>query len=98
MNELVEKLNELTYYRRTVLKYKLAYMRALWKNGLRPKKTVLFYPQMPLAYHILYPICHTLGYRMTTNPNANFDLAIAFEDITTRNENKKLDDLSKRYR
>ncbi len=97
MNYLYSRLKELTYYRRTVLKCKIMYARALLRRGFKSKGTILFYPTMPIAYHILYPICHKLGYRMTTDPNVTFDLAIAFEDATVRKNDEQLSDLSNRY-
>lgn len=94
----VDALEDLTYYRRNIAWCKSAYLRALAKNGFKPRKTILFYPDMPLSWHILYPMCHILGYAMTNNPHARFDLAIAFEDITVRPESKILSELSARSR
>ena len=39
-------------------------------------KTILFYPDPPLEFHALYKTLMYLGYRISTNPNKHFDLAI----------------------
>lgn len=96
MNYLLKKLDDRTYQRRTIIWCKFMYLRAFIKNGFK-KKTILFYPDKPRMWHILYPICHILGYSMTENPNSHFDIAMAFEDITMRTENQTLLALSKRY-
>jgi len=89
-------IDDRTYQRRTIIWCKLVYFRALWKNGFK-KKIILFYPDKPRIWHLLYMICHILGYSMTNNPNARFDLAMAFEDTTVRTDDKILSDLSARY-
>lgn len=52
----------------------------------RPLKTVLFYPDLPEYYYILYTICHELGYRMSNDPTKPYDLAVFFKDVTVRDE------------
>ena len=98
MNSATSKILNRTYFRRTIIRSKMRYFRAVIKNGLKAKKVILFYPNMPEAGHILYPICHLLGYQMTTNTSAKFDLAMAFMDITVRPIDPKLAELSAKYR
>src|SRR5271154_1837337 len=98
MKKLIAKIEELTYYRRNIVWCKFIYLRALSKNGFKPKKTVLFYPDMPLSWHLIYPICHILGYSMTNDPNAKFDLVVAFQDTTFRSDSPTLSSLYKKYR
>ena len=98
MKKLVAKISDLTYYRRNIIWCKYRYLRATWKNGFRPNKIVLFYPDLPLSWHLAYAICHALGYAMTNDPKAKFDIAIAFEDTTFRTDNPTLSDLEHRHR
>ena len=75
---------------------RMKYIQALFRNGFQPK-TVLFYPERPKYYHMLYSVCNILGYRITNNPTEKFDLAVAFQDITVRPKNTILEDLIKKY-
>jgi hypothetical protein len=72
------------------------YLRAWFKNGFKAK-TILFYPDLPRMWSIVYPISHILGYTMTNDPKAPFDMAMAFETVTVRTNSQALSDLSKRY-
>ncbi len=40
------------------------------------RKTILFYPDKPLPLHALYKVLMFLGFRITTNPSANWDIAM----------------------
>jgi hypothetical protein len=59
-------------------------------------KTVLFYPELPKSYHVLYKIGHRSGWRITNNPHAHVDVAIHFEDTTKRMVPPELTALQKR--
>ena len=96
MNALIKALDDLTYQRRTIIWCKLMYFRALLRNGFK-KTTILFYPNKPRMWSIVYPICHVLGYKITNNPRAHFDVVMAFEAETVRTPNKTLNALSERY-
>src|SRR3989344_3437534 len=52
----------------------------------RPSRTVLFYPDFPKYYYVLYTICHELGYRMSNEPTKPYDVAFFFNDVTVRGE------------
>jgi len=96
MNAFVKTLDDITYQRRTIFWCKLMYFKALWNNGFK-KTTILFYPNKPRMWSIVYPICHILGYTIRNNPRAPFDVAMAFEAETVRTPNKTLAELSRRY-
>jgi hypothetical protein len=78
---------------RETLLSKIQYLRARARSGFKGK-TVLFYPQLPELWHLAYPICHFLGVRMSRNPDAHFDVAIAFNDVTVRADDPVLRKLS----
>ncbi|MCL4309917.1 MAG: hypothetical protein M0Z32_04860 [Actinomycetota bacterium] len=61
--------------------YKISYFRVRSKKD-HDSKTVLFYPEKPVSFHVIYKICHILGYKITNNVNARADLVIKFEDKT----------------
>ena len=96
MNAIISKIDDLTYQRRTIIWYKILYFRALWRNGFK-KKVILFYPMKPHMWHVIYLICNSLGYVITNDPRARFDLAMAFEDTTVREKDRTLSDLLKTY-
>src|SRR5207248_2584341 len=35
-------------------------------------------------FHVLYMICHRLGYTVTNDPTAHYDVGLVFEDTTVR--------------
>lgn len=98
MKKTVAKIADLTYYRRNIIWCKYRYLCATLKNGFQPNKTVLFYPDLPLSWHLAYAVCHVLGYAMTNDPNTKFDIAIAFEDTTFRSDSQVLDELHRQHR
>jgi predicted ATP-dependent endonuclease of OLD family len=51
---------------------------------------ILCYPDTPEWFHILYLITHRLGISVTNNPHRHFDIAISFEDTTTKREDATL--------
>jgi O-antigen/teichoic acid export membrane protein len=60
--------------------------------------TILFYPELPKTYHVLYKVCHRLGYRITNNPKTHADIVINFEDTTYRTLDPVLEELRKTRR
>jgi hypothetical protein len=96
MKKMFAWLDARTYQRRTIIWCKFMYLRAFIKNGFR-SKTVLFYPDKPRVWHLLYSVCHVLGYYMTNDPRAKFDLAVAFEDTTVRTSDGTIAKLVARY-
>lgn len=90
--EAVNFFDEIFYSEWARLKYKVAYVRARWRIG-GPSTVVLFYPQRPQPFHMAYLICHRLGYKITNDPSARYDTAIAFEDTEVRLAETSLADL-----
>lgn len=78
-----ELLESNTIFWTVVLRYKILYLQALLTKTSKPK-TVLFYPEKPKPFHVLYKIFHILGYKITTDLNIKADLVIHFNDTTTR--------------
>ncbi len=63
----------------------------LWiRNGFRAR-TILFYPEYPHKKTVLFKICRERGFHITTDPDHSFDLAIAWENTTWREEYPELD-------
>ncbi|MDX1440319.1 MAG: hypothetical protein R3284_10505, partial [Rubricoccaceae bacterium] len=42
---------------------------------IHPKKTVLFYPELPLSAHVVFKLCVLLGFGMEMVPENRFDYA-----------------------
>ncbi len=80
----------------TILTSKTHAFRARQQHTYHP--SILFYPELPKSYHILYKVCHRLGYRITNNPSKHSDLIIAFEDTTYRTPNPVLEQLKQTRR
>ncbi|HUC01823.1 MAG TPA: hypothetical protein VMA75_02880 [Candidatus Paceibacterota bacterium] len=95
MKRFMQWLDDRTFQRRTIIRYTFLYLKARWKNGFKGP-TILFYPDVPRVWNVIYLVCKVLGYRITNDPDAHFDMAMAFQDITVRPENKTLAELSKR--
>ncbi len=66
-------------------------------NGLK-RKTILFYPDIPLAFHEIYKICRLLGYRKTNKLSGSYCLAFNWHDTTFMAPDEKLIQLSKRIK
>ncbi len=84
-------LDEYVHYR--FVEAKLT-MRSWFIHGFS-RPAILFYPHKPTAMHILYPVCHALGLRITNDPRDEFVAAIAFEDVTVRQHYPVLQEISK---
>lgn len=63
------------------------------KKLITNRKTILFYPEFPTSGAIYY-ICLFLGYNVTNNPNAAFDLCIKWQDATFSPKDRVLSRLS----
>jgi len=65
------------------LEYRTIYLlKKFDKKSVR--KTILFLPDKPDYSQVLYKICSTLGYPMTSSVASRPDLVIAFQDVTKR--------------
>lgn len=93
-NGAIIKIKDLFFDIEVIIYSKFSYLRALSKNGFKPK-IALCYPEKPKTYHILYTILHKLGYKITSDINIKPDIAISFADATTRKEEPRLADLNK---
>lgn len=91
VGELLE-LNALFW--NVVIKYKVLYFYARLTNR-SARKTILFYPDKPQPFHVLYKICHILGYKITNDLNVKADLVVHFGDATVRAADLALVALSK---
>lgn len=83
------KWDNLSHEQREIIACKIAFVRAWIRNGFK-RETILFYPDRPRIWHSLYPIVHTLGYRIVNDPRARCDVAVAFSDTTIRTDDEKL--------
>jgi hypothetical protein len=59
---------------------KAAYLAALLRGGRRG--TALFLPNVPNSHHVLYRVLHRQGWRITGDPDALCDLAIAWRTLS----------------
>src|SRR5258708_17783148 len=97
----------LQHFRKSLLNYPIYRSLAVWYYNhvyaipymlrflrANKNKSVLFYPQKPFAMHIIFKICHVLGYRITTNPRAKAELIVNYEDTTFRHADETLKDLA----
>ncbi|QKT03353.1 hypothetical protein HUS23_05820 [Ectothiorhodospiraceae bacterium 2226] len=41
-----------------------------------PKRTVLFYPQLPIDNYVIYKLCGILGYKLVNDPRRRHDVAV----------------------
>lgn len=81
--------------------------RRLWSHILRyrltrrpaRRVTILFYPDQPAhPAFALWKICRMNGWRVTTEPAADFDLAVNWEDKTWRTADQTTDGILRRGR
>jgi hypothetical protein len=75
--------------------YRLRSIILYFKNGFRNKR-VLFYPEYPTKRTILYKILKRLDYNITNNPGNKAQLIINWENVTIRQQDKTLNELSAR--
>jgi len=78
-----------------LLPFQFYYFLAQLKN--KHKKTVLFYPEKPLYYHVFYQICRFSGFTITNKPQ-KADCVIHFEDTTFRKYDSVIQELAKKYK
>lgn len=52
------------------------------RSLIRPKTTILFYPDRPASSTIIYKLCAAHGYAMTNNPFCSYDVAFKNQDST----------------
>jgi hypothetical protein len=80
-----------------VLPYKGRFLLALLRNRFRTK-TVILYPHLPTRRHVLWKLCHVLGWRMTSNLHAKADMIVHFRDETTKQPDNRLEALAAQRR
>jgi O-antigen/teichoic acid export membrane protein len=88
----VTKLNDVYRDVRELVSAKTSFVHAWMRNGFK-RKVVLFYPERPRIWHVMYPACHALGISISNNPQKPFDHAVAFWDTTVRPHNAVLEQL-----
>lgn len=66
---------------REAKQYYRAYRRT---HPSEPPRTILFYPDLPKTYHIMYKLCHRMGWKITNNISAKADVRMFFRDKTVR--------------
>jgi hypothetical protein len=52
------------------------------RSVLRPRKTILFFPERPAPNSVAYKLCALLGYAITNHPRRHFDVAFKLKDAT----------------
>ncbi|HYA79277.1 MAG TPA: hypothetical protein VED19_02060 [Candidatus Nitrosopolaris sp.] len=52
------------------------------RSVLRPRKTILFFPERPNSDSVAYKLCAVLGFAITNNPRRRFDVAFKLKDTT----------------
>lgn len=63
-------------------------------DGGHLAKTILFHPSKPGYSEVLYKVCNSLGYAITTATDSRPDLVIAYEDVTERGPSSVLAELA----
>jgi hypothetical protein len=86
-------LKLLHFHTKLISYFKFKYFLASFKN--KPK-TILFYPDKPYDQFSIYKVCHLLGYKMTKNPNSNFDLAFHWKDATYKTQDNIIKSINKK--
>ena len=52
------------------------------RSVLRPRKTILFFPERPNTGSVAYKLCALLGFAITNNPRRRFNVAFKLKDAT----------------
>ncbi len=73
----------------------IRYRRARKKG---PRRTILFYPDLPKYYYVHYTIAHELGLDMHNNLERPYDLAMSFKDVTLRKADPAEEELLRKGR
>jgi len=89
---IARRLMSLRYERWVIIKYSVLFGYVLMKRGCK-RTVILFYPETPRAWHIIYRIVRALGLSVSNDPRKPFDLAIAFADTTIRTNDPIFNDL-----
>lgn len=53
-------------------------------RGSQGRVTVLLHPERPMPYAMLHAVCARLGYRVSNDPSAPFDVGVFWQDATVR--------------
>jgi hypothetical protein len=78
---------------KTRLEYRTRYLRKKFDRTTL-SKTILCYPDKPDHSEVLYKICNTLGWKITSSINSRADLIIALQDTTKRDSSPILTELA----
>ncbi len=75
---------------KALIGYRSRFIRLWIRNGFRAR-TILCYPEYPHKKTVLFKICREAGFNISTRPDRPCDLAIAWENVTWRDEYPELD-------
>ena len=76
MKSLSEKINFISQFR---IKY---FPQILMRNKHFKNNTILFYPHLPHHRTVIYKICKSLGLKIITNPEKQYDILFYWDDST----------------
>lgn len=74
---------------KALIGYRLRFVLLWIRNGFRAR-TILFYPEYPHKKTVPFKICRYSGFHISTRLDRPFDLAIAWENTTWRDEYPEL--------
>jgi len=60
------------------MKQKIQILKESFRRSFVERKRIFFYPDKPMPHCVIYKILMFLGYRVTTDPEENYDLAILY--------------------
>ncbi|MFC1530404.1 hypothetical protein ACFL6R_06785 [Gemmatimonadota bacterium] len=75
---------------KALIGYRLRFVLLWIRNGFRAR-TILCYPGYPHKKTVLFKICREAGFNISTRSDRPFDLAIAWENVTWRDEYPELE-------
>ncbi len=75
------------------IRYRTKYLRKRFERD-HQAATILFHPDRPDYSQILYKICNSLGLTITSSATTRPDVVVSFEDVTKRQHNAVLTELS----
>ena len=76
MKSLSEKINFISQFR---IKY---FPQILMRNKHFKNNTILFYPHLPHHRTVIYKVCKSLGLKIITNPEKQYDILFYWDDST----------------
>ncbi len=95
-----QMLNRMFPFRGVPLPHRLRYASVSPKvlNIAREPKAILFYPNIPSKRTVMLKICCMNGYRVRNDPTKSFDLAVNWQDRTSRKRDETLLNLAAKCR